>query len=132
MGLYMVTSGCPILNKLRPMVHTHLPFATIDETTFRVTGMYLLAQYFVQQRGRTPDWNLRQLVHLCEEVASVNQAFARRLLSINPKDASLNALAALDCFTLSTAFSIGRDQLRDLEPLFQAYLDDAGPAPPPA
>lgn len=28
-GIYMVTSGCPIMNKLRPMVRYHLPFATL-------------------------------------------------------------------------------------------------------
>jgi hypothetical protein len=127
MGLYMVTSGCPILDKLRPMVHTHLPFATIDETMYRLAGMYLLAQYFVQQRGGMPDWKLRRLVDLCENIGRVNQTFSKRLLSINPQDASLNALASLDCFTLSTAFSIGRDELRDLEPLFEAYLTELAP-----
>jgi hypothetical protein len=130
MGIYMVTSGCPILDKLRPMVLTHLPFATIDETIVRLTSMYLLAQYFIQQRGGIPDWKLRRLVDLCDAVGNVNQAFARRLLSINPQDASLNALANLDCFTLSTAFSIDRDKLKDLEVLFQAYWTD--PALDPA
>jgi hypothetical protein len=127
MGLYMVTSGCPILDKLRPMVHTHLPFATIDETIYRLTGMYLLAQYFVQQRGGTPDWKLRRLVALCEAIGHVNQAFSKRLLSISPQDASLNALASLDCFTLSAAFSIDRDELKELESLFEAYLTEFPP-----
>jgi hypothetical protein len=127
MGVYMVTSGCPILDKLRPMVHTHLPFATIDETMYRLAGMYLLAQYFIQQRGGLPDWKLRRLVELCEDIGRVNQAFARRLLSINPQDASLNALASLDCFTLSTAFSIDRDELKDLESLFLAYFPESTP-----
>jgi hypothetical protein len=131
MGVYMVTSGCPILDKLRPMVRTHLPFATIDETVYRLTAMYLLAQYFVQQRGGLPDWKLRRLVDLCTDVGQVNQAFAKRLLSINPQDASLNALAGLDCFTLSTAFSIDRDGLKDLEALFDAYIADLQPDPSP-
>src|SRR5262245_44978920 len=26
MGIYMVTSGCPVMSKLKPMVRTHLPF----------------------------------------------------------------------------------------------------------
>jgi hypothetical protein len=129
MGIYMVTSGCPILDQLRPMVLTHLPFATIDETMFRLTSMYLLAQYFVQQHGGTPDWKLRRLVDLCDAIGNVNQAFAKRLLSINPQDASLNALANLDCFTLSTAFSIDRDKLKDLEALFRAYWADPVPEP---
>jgi hypothetical protein len=53
----------------------------------------------------------------------VNQAFARRLLSINSQDASLNAIANLDCFSTVTGLSIARDRLADLESLFGAYLD---------
>jgi len=34
MGLIMATSGCPHLDKLRPMVFTHLPFSTKGETTY--------------------------------------------------------------------------------------------------
>jgi hypothetical protein len=125
MGLYMVTSGCPILDKLRPMVQTHLPFATLEETTFRAVSMYLLAQFFRQQHGKPADWQLKELVRLCEDIGQVNQAFARRVLSINPQDASLNAIANLDCFSTVTALSIVRDSLKDLEALFAGYLDDA-------
>ncbi|MCK5535051.1 hypothetical protein KAI68_08035, partial [bacterium] len=28
MGIYMVTTGCPIMEKLKPMICYHLPFAT--------------------------------------------------------------------------------------------------------
>jgi len=125
MGLYMVTSGCPIMDKLRPMVRTHLPFASIEETTYRLTSMYLLAQYFVQQHGGEADWGLRRLVDLCDDVGQVNLGFSRRLLSINPRDASLNGLASLDCFTMSAAFAIDRDQLRELEAMFRPYLESA-------
>jgi len=34
MGLIMATSGCPVLDILRPMAYTHLPFANEDETIF--------------------------------------------------------------------------------------------------
>jgi hypothetical protein len=125
MGLHMVTSGCPIMDKLRPMVRTHLPFASIDETTYRLTSMYLLAQYFVQQHGGEGDWELRRLVDLCDAVGQVNQGFSRRLLSINPRDASLNGLASLDCFTMSAAFAIDRDHLKELEAVFRPYWEVA-------
>ncbi len=124
MGIYMVTSGCPVMDKLRPMVYTHLPFATISETMFRAVAMYLLAQYFRQQHGKAPDWKLERLVQIYEEVAKVNRAFVKRLLSINPQDASLNALVGLDCFATITAYSIVTDSLEAMESLFQAYLDD--------
>lgn len=47
MGIYMVTSGCLIMEKLKPMVRYHLPFATLEETSYRMVSMDLLAQYFL-------------------------------------------------------------------------------------
>jgi hypothetical protein len=122
MGLLMATSGCPVMAKLRPMVHVHLPFATIEETMFRTVSMYLLAQHFRVQNGRAPDWEMAHLLEIFDEVAEVNQAFSQRLVSINPKDASLNALANLDCFAVVTSLALTKDNLKELEPLFQAYL----------
>ncbi|PYK99443.1 MAG: hypothetical protein DME19_08610 [Verrucomicrobia bacterium] len=124
MGLYMTVSGCPVMDKLRPMAYTHLPFATVEDTMFRAVSMYLLAQYFLSQRGKTPDWTLEKLVRIYEDIGVVNQCFAKRLLSINPKDASLNALVGLDCFATATAFSIVQDSLREIEPVFRAYLEE--------
>lgn len=135
MGLYMVTGGCPVMSKLRPLVHTHLPFATVKETMFRAVSMHLLAQYFLQKRGQTPDWQLKNLVRTYEEIRQVNRAFVQRLLSIKPRDASLNALVGLDCFATATAFSISEDSLKEIEPLFHAYLQEADrdqPTIPPA
>jgi hypothetical protein len=120
----MVVSGCPIMNKLRPMAFTHLPFATVEETTYRAVSMYLLAQYFRNRHGKKADWSLEELLKIYEEVRAVNHSFVRRLLSINPLDASINALVSLDCFGTVAAFSIVQDSLKALEPLFQSYLDD--------
>jgi hypothetical protein len=122
MGIYMVTSGCPIMDKLRPMVYTHLPFSTLEETIYRAVSMYLLAQYFREQEGRTADWKLEKFAQLYEDIATVNQSFTRRLLSINPSDASLNALVGLDCFASAAAFSTVEDNLKEFQSLFQAYL----------
>ena len=124
MGLHMVTSGCPIMDKLRPMAHTHLPFATVEETMYRAVSMYLLAQYFRNGRGKTVDWELEELLKIYEDIRQVNQSFVRRLLSINPLDASINALVSLDCFGTVTAFSIVQDSLKQIQPLFQAYLNE--------
>jgi hypothetical protein len=85
--------------------------------------MYLLGQFFRYQRGQEPDWDLTHLVEIFDSVGMVNQCFSKRLISINPKDASLNALANLDCFALVTSFSITKDNLGELEPLFRGYLD---------
>lgn len=121
-GIYMVSSGCPVLDKLRPMVFTHLPFATPEETMYRAASMYLLAQYFLQKKGKKAEWELKGLVEIYANVNKVNYHFHKRLLSINPKDASLNALFHLNCFAALTTMSIADDCLEELESLFQAYL----------
>jgi hypothetical protein len=134
MGIYMVTSGCPVMDKLRPMVHTHLPFSSVQETMYRAVSMYLLAQYYRHQRGQVPDWKLEKLVHIYDQIGKVNQSFAKRLLSTKSQDASPNALVSLDCFATFTAFSIVRDSLKEMEYLFEAYLreTDGPPHPEPA
>ncbi len=65
-GIYMVTSGCPVMDKLRPMVRTHLPFATGEEAMYRTLSMYLLAQYFLYKRGQKPDWDFEKLTEIYE------------------------------------------------------------------
>ncbi len=121
-GIYMVSSGCPVVDKLRPMVFTHLPFATTEETMYRAASMYLLAQYFLLKKGKTPELELKGLVEIYDNVNKVNHVFHKRLLSINPKDASLNALFHLNCFAAITTMSIMDDCLEELEGLFDAYL----------
>ena len=121
-GIYMVSSGCPVVDKLRPMVFTHLPFATTEETMYRAASMYLLAQYFMLKKGKRPEWELKGLVEIYDNVNKVNHFFHKRLLSINPKDASLNALFHLNCFAAITTMSIMDDCLEELEGLFHAYL----------
>ena len=51
LGIIMVTSGCPILSKLKPMVRFHLPFANIEETIYRAVSMYLVKQFFSKRKG---------------------------------------------------------------------------------
>ena len=96
LGVFMVTSGCPVLKPLRPMVRFHLPFATELETITRATSMYLLGQYLVAQDGGTPDWQLEQLSEDYAAASQVNRAFAGRLRAAAPKDANVNALIRLD------------------------------------
>jgi len=122
-GIYMVTSGCPVMDKLRPMVRTHLPFATVEETMYRVLSMYLLAQYFVAKHNHDPDWELKKLVNIYQEVESVNKHFRERLSAINVNDATVNALVNLNCFADFTAFAIEENRLDEIELLFQAYLE---------
>lgn len=123
-GIYMVTSGCPILDKLRPLVQTHLPFSTREETTYRAVAMYWLAQYFRMQRGRKPDWELEGLAKIYEEISTVNGCFHRRVSEVCIADAGLNALIQLDCYAQFTNRLLLLKNLGEIEWLFQAYLED--------
>jgi hypothetical protein len=115
----MVTSGCPVLSKLRPMVRFHLPFAAELETIARSTSMYLLGQYFVSQQGGTPDWSLQGLAANYQAAGLVNRAFAKRLRTAAPKDANVNALIRLHTFAQALPDTI-ENQLEELKFLFES------------
>jgi hypothetical protein len=98
LGIYMVSSGCPIMSKLKPMVRFHLPFASVEETISRSVGSYLLNQFFNHKAGKKADWDLDGLKQSYKEIQTVNYAMAGRLRSISAKDANVNALIILDIF----------------------------------
>jgi len=121
-GIFMVTSGCPAMEKLKPMVRFHLPFATEEETKYRALSMYLLSQFFVSRHGGNPDWEMKGLVGLYEDIRMINRSFTGRLIGTTTEDASINAVVILDCFADSIAFSITEDLLEEIEKLFSVYL----------
>ena len=122
LGIYMVTSGCPILDYLRPMVRFHLPFATADETVFRAVSMYLVAQYFRERKGLKPNWNLEGLVNIYKEINTVNKGMWNRLSKASSFDANVNALIVLSTFGDALRFSLKKD-LENLSKLFTMYLE---------
>jgi len=121
-GIYMVTSGCPIIDKLRPMVKFHLPFATGDETIYRAISMYLTAQFFLQKEGEKPDWQLNNLKKIYADINTVNSCFIKRLHQMQVEDAVLNAIVRLDCFASLLNISLKDDNLNELSQLFRKYL----------
>ncbi|MEZ0312078.1 MAG: hypothetical protein ACAI38_09895 [Myxococcota bacterium] len=126
-GIYMVTSGCPVMDKLRPMVRFHLPLADRTETVYRAASMFLLAQLMRARRGLDADWSLKGLEKTYRAVHMVNVHIARAIRAAATKDANANALVRLDLFTEGGTFSID-DALADLEHLFEgAYLSDGAP-----
>jgi hypothetical protein len=120
-GIVMATSGCPVLDHLKPMVRFHLPFASLDETVFRMISMYLLVQYYRSRDGLPAEWRLDGLTRVYAEVSIVNRDFANRLRDAAKKDANINALVNLDCFA-SMVPLVAEDTLKELKPYFSAYL----------
>lgn len=121
-GIIMTTSGCPILEHLKPMVRFHLPFADLDETVFRMVSMYLLVQYFRYQDGKDAVWRLDGLTKVYAAVGIVNRDFAERLRDAAKKDANLNALVNLDCFA-SMVPLVADETMKAIRPYFNAYLE---------
>lgn len=120
-GLIMATSGCPVLDKLRPMAYTHLPLAEMGETRYRAISMYLMAQFLRLRRGLSADWSLKGLEKIYDDIGRVNRDFVGRLRGIKMQDANLNAIVGLDCFCMSSDAVISRS-LDKLERIFQPYL----------
>jgi hypothetical protein len=116
-GIYMVTSGCPVMDPLRPNVRFHLPFASGEETIHRAVSLYLMTQYFRMRRGETPDWTLEHLAEIYRGVWRVNKGITQRLASASSQDANVNAVIVLSMFG-SNLDDYLEDSLKGIEPLF--------------
>lgn len=119
-GIIMTTGGCPILAPLRPMVRFHLPFATLEETEFRMISMYLFAQYLCLKSGKQPDWALDGLQAIYDRVRNVNHSFAKRIRAASDNDVGVNAIIILDCFANAVPSAI-RTLMKDYEKYFDTY-----------
>jgi hypothetical protein len=118
-GIIMVTGGCPIMERLKPMVRFHLPFASLEESTYRMLSMYLMAQLYHHRKGLPTDWDLQELDAIYLDVGEVNESFAKRLLAAAKKDANVNAMVNLDCQAKMVPFSV-EELLKEMEGYFQA------------
>jgi len=127
-GIYMVTSSCPVLEKLAPMVRFHMPFATLEETRYRALSMYLTAQYIVYKNGGNPDWDMNKLLAIYEGIRAANKSFSQRLKGVIKNDANANALVKLDCFAMNLTFVIDKEMMGPIEELFEVYTRGASPS----
>jgi len=120
-GIYMVTSNCPIMDRLRPMVRFHLPFATSRETVYRAVSMYLTAQFFIMRKGGVPDWDLKNLAEIYKAISTVNRGVSKRISNASNKDANVNAVVILHSVGESLPYVI-ENGLNEIEPLFADYI----------
>lgn len=112
-GLYMALSGCPITRRMRPLALRHLPFSSMEETLSRVVSHYLLKQYFVMKTGGSPDWELKGLLNLYENLDEVNSMFVKRITHASERDSNLNAICGFATF--SRLYSMALDDLLEEE-----------------
>ncbi|MBN1622007.1 MAG: hypothetical protein JW871_05395 [Endomicrobiales bacterium] len=122
-GLYMATSGCPILDMLKPMTYYHLPFSSISEVKYRVITMYLMAQYLITRTGGTPDWELEKLKNLYREIQIVNKTLSHRFSSPEIKNMKINVLLELDCFAKHISLALIDDEMiAHMKDIFNIYM----------
>jgi hypothetical protein len=123
LGILFPASGCPHTAFFKPMVRFHLPMATREETIFRATGMYLLAQYFLEKQGQKVDFDFAGLTQIYENLNILNIHMAARLRGATQTDSSINAIILLDVFTHALPFVI-EDQMEEIRNLFTPYFSD--------
>lgn len=116
-GIIMCTSGCPLLDRLRPNVAFHLPFATPLETSYRSVAMYLTAQAIRKMRGETPDWEMEGLMRIYDDVAKVNKGIAQRLRDASGTDSGANAVVILHAFGDFVSIMV-ETRLQEFEKIF--------------
>jgi len=123
MGLVIATSGCPHTAYFKPMARYHLPLASREETVFRATGSYFLAQYFLAREGKGGTLDIGGLQAVYQRMQVVNSAIIRRIRSATGTDSAVNAIVVLDIFarTLDMVIHEALDKIRYL---FDPYFRD--------
>ena len=94
-GLIMATSGCPVMNRLKPLAYNHLPFATLDETIEKTVKDYLFKQYLLELEGEETDWELNKLTLLFNKIFDINNDFLVRFREYSKRDSTVNAMISL-------------------------------------
>lgn len=122
LGVIMATCACPVLARLKPMAHNHLPFASSQEFILRTISLYLARQYFNFREGRRPDWDLKGLVKQFQQLQLVNQAFWQRIHDTCEGDSNLKAF--LTFFSMSSSMTVSLEtQLQKIRPLVMSAGD---------
>lgn len=122
-GLLFAASGCPHTAFFKPMARYHLPLASEDETYYRATGMYLLAQYLLHKDGKHADLELVGLKKIYRNLHLLNTMVAERIRSATRSDSSVNAVVLLDMITNLMPFILD-EQMAKIRHLFTSYLQD--------
>ncbi len=122
MGLIIAASGCPHTAYFRPMARFHLPLANDEETMYRAASMYMLAQYFLKNKGKEVDFDLAGLKSIYRNIQLINYTMAERLRAASKSDSVLNAIVDLDVYAQTLTIVI-EDSLEELLSIFEPYLE---------
>jgi hypothetical protein len=121
--LVFPASGCPKTDHMRPLARFHLPLASEEENIFRVTGMYLLGQYFRSTTSQGGRIEFQGLIDLYAELGVMNKAIASRLQNATRSDSVKNAITLLDMYSTLVPL-LQEDQLVEMRGFFKAFLPE--------
>ena len=121
MGLVLATSACPILRRMLPLAHMHMPFATETERVYRIVSMHLMGCFL---RGEPV--GLDGLGGFFYDIEVLNHAFFARLSRAVQRDAGINALLALHSRSMVASMSI-KPEMETIRAWFQAIPAGAAP-----
>ncbi len=122
MGLVSAVSGCPHLAFFKPMAYFHYPMADKENTIYRASSMYLLAQYFLAKDGKEHELDLKGLNRIYKNVSIVNSSMADRIREASETDSAINALVTLDIYAKTAPLYID-SSLKHLKNLFSSYFN---------
>ncbi|MFN7904371.1 MAG: DUF6901 family protein [Pseudobdellovibrionaceae bacterium] len=117
-GLIMASSNCPHLHLFKSMARYHLPFSSLDETSIRALGMYLLSKYIESLDDPSVKVDLTGLSEKYSAIEKVNRGIIERIRSLKGGDANKNAIVILDNFATLLPLEISSG-LSEIKPIFK-------------
>ena len=121
MGLILATSACPILGRLRPLAHTHMPFATATQLVYRIVSMHVMGRLLHDESV-----GLDGLDRFLSDIDRLNHAFFGRLKRAVERDAGVNALLALQSRSMLVSLAM-EQEMENIRAWFQhARTGDSG------
>jgi len=120
-GLMLPLSGCPQVAFFRPMARFHLPLATVEETVYRASSMYLLGEWMRRAEGKETDFDLGGLTEAYKRVSLVNRQLHARLRGETLTDSLQNAVVLLDVLAQFLPMAV-ESSLEQVRPHFEAFL----------
>jgi hypothetical protein len=128
LGLIAPICGCPKTAYMRPLARFHVPLSNEEETVFRVAGMYLLAQYFINTKNKSGTFSFDGLIQIYDDMHILNKAVASRLQMATDSDSLKNAITLIDMYSTLIPMLL-EDQLVEIRDFFKSYLPDDEPVP---
>ena len=123
LGLIAPICGCPKTAYMRPLARFHVPLSNEEETVFRVAGMYLLAQYFINTKNKSGTFSFDGLIQIYDDMHILNKAVASRLQMATDSDSLKNAITLIDMYSTLIPMLL-EDQLVEIRDFFKSYLPD--------